>query len=59
MVMKTQNPNEMMAASPLTTPAVPDSVSLDLPPSIQSLLKKEAWYNQGYNHRQHSKETLL
>ena len=38
MVMKTQNPNEMMAASPLTTPAVPDSVSLDLPPSIQSLL---------------------
>jgi len=43
MVMKPQNPNEMrredeMTAPALTTPAVPDSVSLDLPPSIQTLL---------------------
>tara|TARA_R110002012_G_scaffold311657_1_gene521312 strand:- start:1000 stop:1773 length:774 start_codon:yes stop_codon:yes gene_type:complete len=37
MVMKSQNPNEMMSPG-LTTSAVPDSVSLDLPPSIQSLL---------------------
>jgi hypothetical protein len=43
MVMKPQNRNETkreeeMTAPPLITPAVPDSVSLDLPPSIQTLL---------------------
>ena len=43
MVMRPQNPNETkredeMTAPALTTPAVPDSVSLDLPPSIQTLL---------------------